>query len=116
MSKTRAYISMSLDGYVAGPNESLEQPLGEGGEGLHEWVVALRSWRRAHGMEGGEENVSDAVVAEENRGVGAEIMGRGKFGPPGRGPWGDDPGRAGGARTRRSTSRSSCSRTTLGSR
>jgi dihydrofolate reductase len=91
MSKTRAYISMSLDGYVAGPNESLEDPLGEGGEGLHEWVVALRSWRRLHGMDGGEENVSDAVVAEENQGVGAEIMGRGKFGPPGRGPWADDP-------------------------
>ncbi len=91
MSKTRAYISMSLDGYVAGPNESLDNPLGEGGEGLHQWVVALRSWRRMHGMDGGEENASDAVVAEENQGIGAEIMGRGKFGPPGRGPWGDDP-------------------------
>ena len=93
MSKTRAYISMSLDGYVAGPNESLDDPLGEGGEGLHEWVVALRSWRRLHGMDGGEENASDAIVVEENQGVGAEIMGRGKFGPPSRGPWGDDPWR-----------------------
>ncbi len=93
MSKIRAYISVSLDGYVAGPNETIEDPLGQGGEGLHEWVIALRSWRQAQGMEGGEENASDPVVAEANRGIGAEIMGRGKFGPPSRGPWGDDPWR-----------------------
>ena len=91
MSKVRAYISVSLDGYVAGPNQSMEEPLGEGGEGLHEWVVALRPWREAHGMEGGEDNASTAVVEEENENLGAEIMGRGKFGPPSRGPWGDDP-------------------------
>ena len=101
MSKTRAYISVSLDGYVAGPNETMEEPLGTNGDGLHEWVIALRSWREAHGLEGGDENVSDAVVREDNDNVGAEIMGRGKFGPPQRGPWnpeepwrgwwGDDP-------------------------
>jgi dihydrofolate reductase len=91
MSKVRAFISVSLDGYVAGPNQTMENPLGEGGEGLHEWVVALRPWRRAHGMEGGEDNASTAIVEEENANVGAEIMGRGKFGPPGGGPWGDDP-------------------------
>ncbi|MGQ0608695.1 MAG: dihydrofolate reductase family protein [Chloroflexota bacterium] len=90
MSKVRAHISVSLDGYVAGPNESMENPLGEGGESLHDWAVALKSWRELQGMEGGEENVSNAVVAEENANVGAEIMGRGKFGPPSRGPWGDD--------------------------
>jgi dihydrofolate reductase len=91
MSKVRAFISVSLDGYVAGPNQTVENPLGEGGEGLHEWVVALRPWREAHGMEGGDDNASTKVVEEENENLGAEIMGRGKFGPPGGGPWGDDP-------------------------
>ena len=91
MSRVRADISVSLDGYVAGPNQSQENPLGEGGEMLHEWVVALRPWREAHGMEGGEDNVSSGVLSEANAGVGAEIMGRGKFGPASRGPWGDDP-------------------------
>jgi dihydrofolate reductase len=91
MSKVRAFISVSLDGYVAGPNQTMEEPLGEGGEGLHEWVVSLRPWREAHGMEGGEDNASTAIVEEENANLGAEIMGRGKFGPPGGGPWGDDP-------------------------
>ncbi len=93
MSKTRAYISVSLDGYVAGPNETVEEPLGENGERLHDWVVQLRSWRELQGMKGGAENVSDAVVLEDNANVGAEIMGRGKFGPPARGSWGDDPWR-----------------------
>jgi dihydrofolate reductase len=91
MSKVRVHISSSLDGYVAGPNQSMEEPLGEGGEALHDWLVALKAWREASGMEGGEENASSPVVSEEYENVGAEIMGRGKFGPPGRGPWGDDP-------------------------
>jgi dihydrofolate reductase len=89
MSKVRAHISVSVDGYVAGPNQSIEEPLGEGGERLHEWLVRLRSWREQAGMEGGEEGVSDDVFREAIANVGAEIMGRGKFGPPGRGPWGD---------------------------
>ena len=93
MSKARVHISTSLDGYVAGPNQSQEDPLGEGGERLHDWVIGLKAWRELVGMEGGEENASNAVVAEENANVGAEIMGRGKFGPAGRGPWGDDPWR-----------------------
>ena len=93
MSKVRAHISASLDGYVAGPNQNMEEPLGENGESLHDWLVVLKSWREAQGMEGGEENVSDAVVAQENTNVGAEIMGRGKFGPPSRGEWGDEPWR-----------------------
>ena len=93
MSKVRAHISTSLDGYVAGPNQTQEEPLGEGGERLHDWLVALRSWREAQGMAGGEENVSDAVFDEVNANVGVEIMGRGKFGPAGRGAWGDDPWR-----------------------
>jgi dihydrofolate reductase len=69
----------------------MDEPLGEGGEGLHDWVVALKAWREASGMEGGEENESTPVVMEEYANVGAEIMGRGKFGPPSRGPWGDEP-------------------------
>jgi dihydrofolate reductase len=93
MSKVRAHISVSLDGYVAGPSQTQEDPLGEGGERLHDWLVVLKSWREQSGMEGGEENVSDGVVAEEKANVGAEIMGRGKFGPAARGPWGDDPWR-----------------------
>ena len=98
MTNVRAHISVSADGYVAGPNQSLENPLGEGGEGLHEWVVALKAWREPHGHEGGEVNASTPVVEESVANVGAEIMGRGKFGGgPGRwddawrGWWGDDP-------------------------
>jgi dihydrofolate reductase len=91
MGKVRAHISTSLDGFVAGPNESMENPLGEGGERLHDWLVELRSWREQAGMDGGIENVSNDVFAEATDNVGAEIMGRGKFGPPGRGPWGDSP-------------------------
>ena len=89
MSKVRAHISASLDGYVAGPNQSMEEPLGQGGERLHDWVVRLRAWREHAGMDGGEEDASSSVVEEEFANVGAEIMGRGKFGPPRRGPWGD---------------------------
>jgi dihydrofolate reductase len=91
VSKVRVHISASIDGYVAGPNQTQEHPLGEGGEGLHDWVVALKAWRQAAGMEGGEENASSPIVLEEYANVGAEIMGRGKFGPATRGSWGDDP-------------------------
>jgi dihydrofolate reductase len=90
MGNVRVHIAVSADGYVAGPNQSLENPLGEGGERLHEWVVALRAWREPHGMEGGEVNASSSVVEESLANVGAEIMGRGKFGG-GPGPWGEDP-------------------------
>src|SRR5688572_2703236 len=91
MSKVTVHISASLDGYVAGPNQTQENPLGEGGEGLHDWLVELKSWREGAGMEGGVENVSNDVFAEVNTNVGVEIMGRGKFGPPSRGSWGDEP-------------------------
>jgi dihydrofolate reductase len=67
-----------------------ENPLGEGGGNLHDWPFALRAWREPHGMEGGEVNASNRVVQEAQANVGAEIMGRGKFGG-GPGPWGDDP-------------------------
>jgi dihydrofolate reductase len=92
MSKVRVHISVSADGYVAGPNQSEEHPLGEGGESLHDWVVSLRAWREPHGREGGEVNASTAVLEEAMADVGAEIMGRGKFGG-GPGPWGGDPWR-----------------------
>jgi dihydrofolate reductase len=98
MSKVKAHISVSADGYVAGPNQSVDQPLGEGGESLHDWVVGLAAWREHHGKEGGEVNASSAVQAETTENVGAQIMGRGMFGGgPGpwddswQGWWGDDP-------------------------
>jgi dihydrofolate reductase len=90
MSKLRLSISMSLDGYVAGPNQSVEHPLGEGGERLHEWALAVMSWRAAHGREGGATGPDDDAIAESQRNVGATIMGRRMFGG-GEGPWGDDP-------------------------
>ena len=86
MSKLRFTISMSLDGFVAGPNQSIKEPLGVGGEGLHEWVVALASWRGRHGLEGGEVNESSAVVEESTANIGATIMGRNMFGGH-PGPW-----------------------------
>lgn len=92
MTRVRVHISVSADGYVAGPNQSEENPLGEAGERLHDWVVALRAWRAPHGLEGGEVNASNAVVEEAQANIGAEIMGRGKFGG-GPGPWGEDPWR-----------------------
>jgi dihydrofolate reductase len=89
--KFRFQISMSLDGFVAGPNQSEENPLGLGGEDLHEWVVKLEAWRRQHGLEGGEVNASSAVIEEVQTNVGATVMGRNMFGG-GPGPWDkDDP-------------------------
>ncbi len=90
MSKLRFEISISVDGYVAGPNQSEEHPLGEGGEELHEWVVKLEAWRKSHGREGGEVNASSEVVEEAMENIGAVIMGRNMFGG-GPGPWGEDP-------------------------
>ena len=58
-------ISMSLDGFVAGPNATLEEPLGEGGERLHDWVAPPASWREPHGLEGGETTPDDEVVERE---------------------------------------------------
>lgn len=90
MSKLRFQISISLDGYVAGPSQSEENPLGEGGEQLHEWVVKLAAWREPHGKEGGEVNASTPLYEEATANVGAVIMGRNMFGG-GPGPWGEDP-------------------------
>jgi dihydrofolate reductase len=90
MPKLRFEISISLDGYVAGPNQSEEHPLGEGGEQLHEWVIKLAAWRESHGYEGGEVTASSPLMEESLSGVGAVIMGRNMFGG-GPGPWGEDP-------------------------
>ena len=83
-------ISMSLDGFIAGPNRTSEQPLGEGGEQLHEWILGLASWRERHGMSGGERNADDEVVRETLDTAGAVLMGRRMF-SGGDGPWEDDP-------------------------
>jgi dihydrofolate reductase len=90
MSKLRFNITVSLDGFVAGPNQSEENPLGEGGLHLHDWAVALRAWRQPHGQEGGEVNASTQVMEETLANVGAHIMGRNMFGG-GPGPWGKSP-------------------------
>lgn len=100
MSKLQFGITMSLDGYVAGPSQSLEEPLGIGGERLHEWAIVLKAWREPHGLEGGEVNASSDVMDERLANVGATIMGRNMFGggpgawdaaTPWNGWWGDEP-------------------------
>jgi dihydrofolate reductase len=82
----RCQISISLDGFAAGPEQSMENPLGIGGMQLHEWVFATRSWRAQHGREGGEDGVDSDIAARAAAGVGAYIMGRRMFGG-GEGPW-----------------------------
>jgi dihydrofolate reductase len=89
MGKVVAEVSISLDGYVAGPSPSLEQPLGKGGELLHEWVVRLKTFRELHGMEGGDVDADDELMAESVRTQGAVVMGRGMFSGA-EGPWEDD--------------------------
>jgi dihydrofolate reductase len=100
LSNVRFQISMSLDGFTAGPEQSTENPLGIGGFGLHEWVLPLAAWRAPHGLEGGEINESTAVIEETLANVGATIMGRNMFGGhpgpwdharPWNGWWGDNP-------------------------
>ena len=83
-------ISMSLDGFVAGPNPTVERPLGDGGERLHEWIFGLASWRELHGESGGSRNADDEVVRESVGAAGAVLMGRRMF-SGGEGPWEDDP-------------------------
>jgi dihydrofolate reductase len=90
MTRLTLDISMSLDGFVAGPNQSLEQPLGEGGDSLHEWALGLATWRERHGLPGGETGADDQVVAESLAATGAAVMGRRMF-SGGEGPWEDDP-------------------------
>lgn len=91
---------MSLDGFVAGPSQSVENPLGIGGMRLHEWVFGLEAWRAQHGLEGGEVNASTQVIDESVANIGATIMGRNMFGghpggwsgeKPWNGWWGENP-------------------------
>lgn len=98
MPSVTCHISISLDGFVAGPNQSLDNPIGEGGLRLHEWVFGTAAWRRQHGTEGGEPGPDSDVADEVSQGVGAYIMGRRMFGggegpwdPAWRGWWGEDP-------------------------
>ena len=83
-------ISVSLDGYVAGPNQTLEEPLGRGGEQLHDWVVRLEAWRKPHGQEGGETGPDGELFSAQVDRIGAVIMGRRMF-SGGSGPWESDP-------------------------
>jgi dihydrofolate reductase len=98
MGKVTCQISISLDGFVAGPNQSLDNPIGEGGMRLHEWLFTTASWRRQQGLEGGNDGPDSDVIDEVVEGVGAYIMGRKMFGggpgrwdPEWKGWWGDDP-------------------------
>ncbi len=100
MARITVDISMSLDGFVAGPDPSMQDPLGKRGEELHEWVVRLATWRAAHGLEGGEGGPDADLVAEHVASYGAVVMGRRMFSggeggwdadPNARGWWGDDP-------------------------
>src|SRR5260370_985905 len=98
MRKVTSQISISLDGFVAGPNQRLDNPIGEGGMRLHDWLFPTSSWRRQQGQGGGEDGADSDVVDEVVQGVGAYIMGRKMFGGGSgrwdqewKGWWGDDP-------------------------
>jgi dihydrofolate reductase len=89
MSRVRVEcFTISIDGYGAGPDQSAQNPLGVGGEALHDWVVSTRSWRQMHGKDGGATGIDDDFAARGNKNVGAWIMGRNMFGPI-RGAWFD---------------------------
>ena len=98
MDLVTSHISISLDGFVAGPNQSFENPIGEGGLRLHDWVFTTAAWLRQQGLEGGTDNEDSMVVDEVVANVETYIMGRKMFGG-GTGPWdqtwkgwwGDDP-------------------------
>lgn len=90
MSKVRFQLAVSLDGFTAGPRQSVEHPLGVGGMDLHQWAFELEVWRKAHDEPGGLVNASNRVVEQTRANIGATVMGRNMFGG-GPGPWGDDP-------------------------
>jgi dihydrofolate reductase len=89
MGKVFVDVTMSLDGDIAGPNDDPELPLGEGGEKLHEWIFGLASWRKAHGLEGGDTNRDSEIVEESLANRGAVILGRRMF--DNAAGFGDDP-------------------------
>jgi dihydrofolate reductase len=90
MPKVRVHnLAMSLDGYAAGPDQSLDNPLGVDGNRLHEWVFVTRTGLQMQGLDGGETGLDDEFLARGDVGIGATVMGRNMFGPI-RGPWGHD--------------------------
>ncbi len=90
MAKLRVHnLSISIDGYAAGPNQDVDNPLGVGGPRLHEWIFKTRTGRRMLGEEGGDEGLDDKFIAQGDVGIGATVMGRNMFGPI-RGPWTDE--------------------------
>jgi dihydrofolate reductase len=90
MARLRVHcFAISIDGYGAGPHQDFQNPLGVGGEALHEWMLGTRTFRHMHGEEGGTTGVDDDFAARGVAGIGAWIMGRNMFGPI-RGPWPDD--------------------------
>jgi dihydrofolate reductase len=100
MPKTKAQITVSLDGFMAGPNQSAEAPMGEGAQGLHAWAFRQETFKSQHGMgEGGETGVSNDILRAAQENIGAVVMGRNMFGPvrgawpdeDWKGWWGDDP-------------------------
>ena len=98
-----------LDGFVAGPNQSEENPLGEGGELLHGWMVPLAVWRRSHGHRDGDVDESARIIEETRENIGAGMMGRKMFGPIGGGDWGDGQWKGWWGTTRRTTTTCSSS-------
>ncbi|MDP9259083.1 MAG: dihydrofolate reductase family protein [Actinomycetota bacterium] len=91
MPKLKLDVSISLDGYIAAPDASLEDPLGVGGMRLHEWAFGLKRFREQHGMEGGDgEHPDNEIVVEITKSIGAAVMGRKMF-SGGEGPWAGDP-------------------------
>lgn len=104
-------ITMSLDGFVAGPNIRLEEPLGDGGERLHDWRFELATWSEMQGQSGGTTGPADDMVRAARSRTGATIMGR-RMVDPVPGGWGPSPVGAPGARTRTITTRYSCLPTT----
>jgi len=90
MTRLTLDITMSLDGFIAGPNQTVEQPLGEGGDRLHEWIYGLETFRERHGETGGTRNADDDVLRESIDATGAVLMGRRMF-SGGEGGWEDDP-------------------------
>lgn len=89
MSRVRVEnFTISLDGYGAGPAQGMDNPLGVGGEALHDWLVATRTWLKLHGKDGGATGIDDDFAARHSTNVGAWILGRNMFAPT-RGPWAD---------------------------
>ena len=91
MSKVFFDITMSLDGYAAGPDASMEQPLGAGGEALHEWALSAQAWRQSHGHQGGEAGADSELIQATIDRTGAHLMGRNMFSGGFSDSWEDDP-------------------------